>query len=165
VRQALASADPPERKTPERPEIAFGPYRKIVTQWLKDDLTMPRKQRHTARRVWQRLIAEHGADLAESTVRSAVRAIKAELSRNVEKVPVVQQHLLGKEAEVDFGDIHAVIAGQMTKLQLFVMRLSGSGKAFHCAYLTNDSPAFLDGHVCALLRTSMACLRAFAMTT
>lgn len=56
VRQALASADPPERKAVERPEIAFGPYRKIVAEWLKADLEMPRKQRHTAQRVWQRLL-------------------------------------------------------------------------------------------------------------
>lgn len=80
-------------------------------------------------------------------MRRGVSVIKADLARNVAKVAVVQEHELGKEAEVDFGDIHAVIAGQMTKLQLFVMRLSGSGKSFHRAYLTNDSPAFLDGHV------------------
>jgi transposase len=147
VREALASAQPPDRKTPDRPEAAFGPYREIVTEWLEADLKMPRKQRHTAQRIWQRLVDEHEASVSERTVRRGVSAIKADLACNVAKVSVVQEHQLGKEAEVDFGDIHAIIAGQMTKLQLFVMRLSGSGKSFHRAYFTNDSPAFLDGHV------------------
>lgn len=147
VRQALASAEPSERKVPERPEVAFGPYREIVTKWLTDDMLVPRKQRHTARRVWQRLVDEHNAEVAESTVRAAVAEIKADLFRNVAKVPIPQEHHYGHEAEVDFGDIHVVLAGVMTTLQLFVMRLSGSGKAFHRAYFTNDTPSFLDGHV------------------
>jgi len=68
VRQALASAVPPPRKTYRpQPGPAIGPYAAIIDEWLLADRDVPRKQRHTARRVWQRLVAEHGASVAEVT--------------------------------------------------------------------------------------------------
>ena len=80
VRQALASAVPPPRKVyPERPRPAIGPYAAIIDGWLVADRDVPRKQRHTARRVWQRLAAEHGASVAEGTVSRYVARRRAEL--------------------------------------------------------------------------------------
>ena len=62
VRDALANAVPPPRRTyPRRPRPAIDPYVEIIDGWLIADRDVPRKQRHTARRVWQRLVAEHGA--------------------------------------------------------------------------------------------------------
>jgi hypothetical protein len=59
VRQALASAVPPARKVyPRRPMPAIDPYVEVIDSWLLADREVPRKQRHTARRVWQRLVAE-----------------------------------------------------------------------------------------------------------
>jgi lambda repressor-like predicted transcriptional regulator len=66
VRQALVDAVPPPRKTPVRVALALGPYVSTVRRWLTEDLDAPRKQRHTARRVWQRLVEEEGARVAES---------------------------------------------------------------------------------------------------
>ena len=48
----------------------LGPHEATVRGWLVEDLDAPRKQRHTARRVWQRLIEEQGAQVAESSVRA-----------------------------------------------------------------------------------------------
>jgi transposase len=59
-------------------------------------------------------------------------------------------HLPGAEAEVDFGEFHAVIAGVLLKLWMFVMRLSCPGRAFHVAFATQAQEAFLEGHVLAL---------------
>lgn len=74
VRQALGSPVPPERKRPEgRPAPKLGEYRELVDSWLIADLTAPRKQRHTAKRVHQRLVEEHGADVSERQVRRYVR--------------------------------------------------------------------------------------------
>ena len=150
VRQALASALPPPRKAyPARPRPAIGPYEAIVDGWLLADREVPRKQRHTARRVWQRLVAEHGAEVAEVTVSRYVARRRAELGLDRTEVMVPQAHEPGAEAEVDFGEFHAVIAGVLAKLWLFVLRLSCSGRAFHVAFATQAQEAFLEGHVLA----------------
>jgi len=69
VRQALQSAPPPPRKPAARAAPKLGPHRATIREWLIADLGAPRKQRHTARRVWERLVDEHGATVAEATVR------------------------------------------------------------------------------------------------
>src|SRR5277367_2365209 len=150
VRQALASAVPPPRKEYlPRPRPAIGRYAAVIDEWLVADRDVPRKQRHTARRVWQRLVAEHGAALAEVTVSRCVARRRAELGLNKVQVTVPQAHAPGAEAEVDFGEFHAVIAGVLLKLWMFVMRLSCSGRAFHVAFATQAQEAFLEGHVLA----------------
>lgn len=53
IRQAIAAALPPPRRPSERVAPALGPHRPTILAWLTADLTAPRKQRHTARRVWQ----------------------------------------------------------------------------------------------------------------
>jgi transposase len=150
VRQALASAVPPPRKEySPRPRPAIGPYAAIIDEWLLADRDVPPKQRHTARRVWQRLVAEHGASVAEVTVSRYVARRRAELGLDEVQVMVPQAHAPGAEAEVDFGEFHAVIAGVLVKLWMFVMRLSCSGRAFHVAFATQAQEAFLEGHVLA----------------
>ena len=149
VREALASAVPPPRKAyPPRARPAIDPYVEIVDGWLLADRDVPRKQRHTARRVWQRLVAEHGATLAEVTVSGYVAGRKVELGLDRVEVAVPQTHPPGAEAEVDFGEFYATVAGVWVKLWMFVMRLSHSGRrAFHVAFATQAQEAFLEGHV------------------
>jgi len=151
VREALANAVPPPRKAyPPRARPAIDPHVEIIDGWLLADQDMPRKQRHTARRVWQRLVAEHGATLSEVTVSRHVARRKVELGLDRVEVGVPQTHPPGAEAEVDFGEFYATIAGTWIKLWMFVMRLSHSGRAFHVAFATQAQEAFLEGHVLAL---------------
>ena len=99
VRQALLSALPPaKRSAVGRPAPKLGPYRAIVDEWLEADREAPRKQRHTAKRVWSRLVDEHGADVAQSTVRDYVRQRKRALGWPVGEVFVPQVHAPGVEA-------------------------------------------------------------------
>jgi len=147
VRQALEGAVPPPRKTPERQAPALGPHEATVRAWLVADQAAPPKQRHTARRVWQRLQQERGAVVAESTVRALVAQVRAELARDVSKVTVPQEHAPGEEAEVDFGEFRAEVAGVGVRLWLFVMRLSWSGRGFALAFSHQAQEAFFEGHV------------------
>jgi transposase len=150
VRQALASAVPPPRKAyRRRPRPAIDPYVEVIDSWLLADRDVPRKQRHTARRVWQRLVAEHDAALAEVTVSRYVAGRRVELGLDRVVVAVPQAHLPGAEAEVDFGEFSATVTGVLITLWMFVMRLSHSGKAFHVAFATQAQEAFLEGHVAA----------------
>ena len=150
VRQALASAVPPARRAyARRSRPAIDAYVEVIDSWLLGDREVPRKQRHTARRVWQRLVAEHQATLAEVTVSRYVARRRCELGLDRVEVMVPQTHPPGAEAEVDFGEFYATVAGVVIKLWMFVMRLSHSGKAFHVAFATQAQEAFLEGHVLA----------------
>jgi transposase len=147
VRQALVDATPPSRKVPDRQAPATGPHVDLVRRWLIEDLKVPRKQRHTARRVWQRLVEEQDAQVGESTIRNLVARLRTEIGANRCQVMVPQTHPPAEEAEVDFGEFAASIAGQVMKLYMFCMRLSHSGKAFHFGYANQTQESFLDGHV------------------
>jgi transposase len=147
VRQALADATPPARKVPERLAPATDPYVDLVRQWLMGDQAAPKKQRHTARRIWQRLVEEEDARIGESTVRNLVTRLRIEIGADRCQVMVPQTHPPAAEAEVDFGEFTASIAGQVIKLYMFCLRLSHSGKAFHFAYANQTQESFLDGHV------------------
>ena len=147
VRAALESAVPAPRKTSERAAPKMDEFKAIIDGWLEADRSLPRKQRHTARRVWQRLVDEHDADVGESTVRRYVKVVRERQETSLIEVAVPQHHPLGEEAEVDFGSIHVYLAGVLTEVAMFVMRLSASGRAFPVAYLNEAQEVFLDGHV------------------
>lgn len=147
VRAALASAVPLARKVAVPRASKIDAWKPVVDGWLAADREAPRKQRHTARRVWQRLVVEHDAQIGESTVRRYVAQVHAEHATPLPQVIVPQTHLLGAESEVDFGTISVYLAGVLMEVSLFVMRLSASGRGFCRAYLNESQEVFLDGHV------------------
>jgi transposase len=148
VRQALEAAVPPPRKQyAPRPRPALDAWVAVIDGWLLADRQAPRKQRHTARRVWQRLVAEHGAVVAEVTVSRYVTRRRRELGLDDIEVAISQIHLPGAEAEVDFGEFHSLLGGVDVTVWMFVMRLSHSGRAFHMAFGNQAQESFLEGHV------------------
>jgi transposase len=148
VRQALASPVPPVKCSPQgRPAPKLGAYRPLIDAWLEADREAPRKQRHTAKRIWRRLVDEHGADVAETTVRDYVRARKRVMGWSVGEVFIPQVHAAGAEAEVDWGQAQVDLAGVPTRVHLFLMRASFSGAAFCQASPAETQQAFLELHV------------------
>jgi transposase len=147
VRQALAASEPPVRKKSPRSFPVAGRWEPIARQWLEADANVHRKQRHTAQRIWERLVDEHGAQISPSAVRAMVARLRAELGQQLVEVTVSQTHGAGAEAEVDFGEFFADLGDGLVKVHMFVMRLSCSGRAVHYAYSAPSSEAFLDGHV------------------
>jgi transposase len=152
VRQALASALPPPRALPARPSPVMGPWIPTIRAWLLADREAPRKQRHTARRVWQRLTEELDADVAEPTVRHVVRKLRAELGPGIAEVAIVGRHEPGEEAEVDFGQATVSVSGEPVVVHLFHLRLSASARSVTLAFLAEDQAALLEGHVIAFER-------------
>jgi transposase len=151
VRQALASAVPPVKRSPvSRPAPKLGEFRAIIDAWLIADREAPRKQRHTAKRIHQRLVDEHGAEVAEVTVRQYVRARKRQLGWPVADVFIPQHHEPGAVAEVDWGQAEVDLAGERVTVHLFVMRASFSGATFCQASPVETQQAFLELHVQAL---------------
>jgi transposase len=159
VREAVGSPVPPPRKCPPRSMPVLDQVRGLIDAMLVEDLSAPRKQRHTAKRVFERLRGEHGAAVSYSYVAKYVHrrrpqiaveaAARAAAGSGVVDGFVPQQHPPGAEAEVDFADLWVRLAGQMTKCFLFTLRLSHSGKAVHRVFASQGQEAFLEGHVAA----------------
>ncbi len=150
VRQALDSAIPPPKRAPEvRPAPKLGPYRVVIDEILIADREAPRKQRHTARRIWQRLVEEHGAVVSERQVCRYVHDKRRELGDVGEVfVPLISD--AGVEAEVDWGQAEVLLRGEPVVVHLFAMRACFSGAAFVIAFQDETQQAFLEGHVRAL---------------
>lgn len=149
VRQALSDAVPPARKVAERSSpVLDAQIRAQIDQWLVGDAKAPRKQRHTARRVFVRLRQETAFAGAESTVRRYVCARRRELGVGKEVfVPLV--HVPGAEAEVDWYEATVAFPDGEQVVQVFSMRACHSGREFHMAFPRQTQQAFLEAHVAA----------------
>jgi transposase len=143
LKKILAHDEPPgyrRSRAIRRPTIE--PVLPIIRQILDDDKTAPRKQRHTAHRIWQRLRDEHGFTGGYTVVKDAVRAMKV----GAKEVFLPLSHPPG-EAQVDFGFAEAVIGGVPTQVALFVMSLPYADAVYCQAFPRECTEVFLDGHV------------------
>ena len=95
VRNALASAIPSERKVVPKRRPKLGQYEATVRKWLAENVDLQRKQRHTATRIWERLIDECKADVSPSAIRVSVKERKAEINPLVPTTMIPQIHSPG----------------------------------------------------------------------
>jgi transposase len=151
VAEALTSAWPKPRTPLPRRMSRLDPFKPAIDDILRADLSAPRKQRHTVRRIFARLIDEHGMHgVSYQVVRSYVAdrkpKIRAEAGRGPIEVFLPQSHRPGEEAEVDFGEVVINLRGTPVTCMLFSLRLSFSGKAVHRIFASGGHEAFLEGH-------------------
>lgn len=130
-----------------QPYPVLGPHIEVIEQWLADDKGQPKKQRHTAVRVFHRLQQEYDFTGSETTVRKYVREAKLRLGLSGQQAFIVSDPLVGAEAEVDWGNCHAIIDGTAVQLQLFCMRSKYSGKHFVRCYPCERQQALFDAHI------------------
>jgi transposase len=150
VREALASAIPRERKRAERESPQLEPVREFIDSILEADLKAPRKQRHTAHRIYQRIGQERPeSSIGESTVRRYVGNRRRELGLGGRQTCIPQSYQWGVEGQVDWYEAQAEIDGERRVLQVFCLRSMASGGAFHRAYARATQQAFLEAHEAA----------------
>lgn len=149
IRQALNDAEPPKRKKIARETCTLTPSIKyFIDHWIQCDQKSPIKQRHTAHRIFTRLVEEHEFAGAEPTIRKYVGQRRRELLQTKEAF-IIQVHNHGEEAEVDWYEAQVDFPKGRSKVYIFHMRACASGKEFHKGFLTQSQQAFFEGHMAA----------------
>jgi transposase len=142
LRKILTHEEPPGyRQSRPRRKRKLEPFLPIIYQILQDDRRAPKKQRHTVKRIFQRLRDEHGYEGGETVVKDVVRAWR----QGQKEVFLPLSHPPG-EAQVDFGQATIKLDGVDTKVALFVMTLPYSGAIFVQVFPRECTEAFLEGH-------------------
>ena len=127
---------------PRRPKL--DPYRGVIDRILEEDRSLPKKQRHTAKRIYERLRAEHEFPGRYTIVKDYVR----ERRLRTREMYVPLSHAPG-HAQCDFGQAKAVIGGVERTVHYFVLDLPHSDGCFIKAYPAETTEAFCDGHISA----------------
>ena len=141
LKKILEHSEPPGyRMDKARPKPKIGPYLEQIEQIIEDDKQYPKKQRHTAKRIYHR-IKEMGYEGKYTQVKEAVRKIK-KVSREV-FMPLI--HRPG-EAQVDFGYALAKVSGELRKVALFIMALPYSDAFFVTAFDKECTETYWEGH-------------------
>jgi len=143
LEKILAHPEPPGyRRTAPRPKPKLGVFLPVIDEILEADKDAPPKQRHTARRVFERLRDEYGYTGGITQVREAV----AQARRHSKEVFVPLSHRPG-HAQFDFGHAVVRIAGIETKAHLAVMTLPYSDTYFLSAYPAECTETFQAGNI------------------
>jgi len=142
VKKMLRHSEPPgyrRGQPPKRPKL--DPFTAIIDRILEEDRAVHRKQRHTAKRIFERLRDEHGFTGKQTIVKDYVR----ERRRRLREMFVPLVHPPG-HAQADFGEADAIIAGVERRIHFFIMTFPHSDACFVVAYPSATTEAWLDGH-------------------
>jgi len=141
LKKILEYSQPPGYRLKEpRPKPKIGPYLERIAQIIEEDKALPKKQRHTAKRIYERL-REMGYEGKYTQVKEAVR----ELLRVKQEVFMPLVHRVG-EAQVDFGYALAKVAGGLRKVGFFLMVLPYSDAFFVRVFERECTESYWEGH-------------------
>lgn len=134
---------PTYKRSVPAPKRTIGPFLKVVQQWLQEDKQRPAKQRHTAKRIYERLQAEYGYQGSDRTVRREVKRLRGKVPES--HVPQTYQPAEG--GTFDFGEAYVLLGGRETKVHLGCLRLDYSSHYFVCALPTERREALFECHL------------------
>jgi len=141
LRKILEHPEPPGYRLKEpRPKPRIGPYLERIAQIIEEDKALPKKQRHTAKRIYER-IREMGYEGGYTQVKETVR----ELNRVKQEVFMPLVHRVG-EAQVDFGYALVKASGVLRKVGFFAMVLPHSDAFFVMAFERECTESYWEGH-------------------
>lgn len=142
LKKILAHEEPPgyRRKQPRAKPI-LGPFLSIIHEILEQDRQAPKKQRHTAKRIFDRLRKEHGYPGGETVVKDAVRAWRQGQAEVF--VPLSHPPTHG---QMDYGEATVRIGGEPVKVAFFVMTLLYSDAIFCQVFPRECTETFQEGH-------------------
>jgi transposase len=147
VRKMLEDSSRPRyRLSQPRGSPMLGPHKPLLQLWVEEDSRKVKKQRRTAKRMYQLLREEHGYMGAESSLRAYVGKLRA---KTKQKLYIPLAYAPGETGQLDFGEGEVTIAGERVTAHLFLMWLGYSGAPFVQAYPTEMQEVFFSGHVAA----------------
>jgi transposase len=147
VRKVLNGKFPNYSKRKEQPYPALGPYLATIDAWLETDKEVHKKQRHTATRIYHRLVSEQAYPGSETSVRRYVRDAKLRLGLSLSKAFIPCQADIAAGAEIDWGVADIYLRGEPARIRVFCMRSKYSGRVFVRAYPCERQQAFFDAHM------------------
>ena len=115
----------------------------IIDQWLEDDQKHWNKQKHTAIKIYKRLVEEYNFKGSASNIRKIV----AKRRKEIQEVFIPLDFQLGHQFQFDWGEADIILQGQTQRIYIFCVQLSASRMRFVRAYLHEKQEAFLDGFV------------------
>jgi|TARA_B100000315_G_scaffold244583_1_gene269316 transposase len=141
LKKILQHSEPPGYRTESpRPKPKIGPYLEQIAQIIEEDKQFPKKQRHTAVRIFHR-IKGMGYQGKYTQVKESVR----EMKRLKREVYMPLNHRPG-EAQVDFGYALAKVSGVLRKVAFFVMALPYSDAFFVMSFERECTESYWEGH-------------------
>jgi transposase len=142
VRKAIRDASVPKyHLVKARSSPVMDPFKAIIERWLEEDKSQPRKQRHTAHRIYERLVSEHYFSGGERTVRQYVSQLKPKF----QEMFIPLEFDPGADAQCDWGEAFVYMGDKLVPVQVLCMKLSYSGKPFVMAFPTQRQEAFFEG--------------------
>jgi transposase len=145
IRNSLVSGSPKHYQlAAAKPGPVFQPFQVRVEELLAQNDSLPRKQQYTSHKIFE-IIQSEGYLGCESRVRQYIAQWRATHSQREAFLPLAFDP--GKDAQVDWGEAVAVIAGVRQTIQIFVMRLCYSRRTFVMAFPSQKQESFFFGHV------------------
>jgi len=142
VKKAISDASVPEYHLAKaRSSPVMDPFKAIIEKWLEEDKSRPKKQRHTAHRIFARLVGEHHFTGGERTIRQYVSQIKPKF----QDMFIPLEFDPGADAQCDWGEAFVYMRDKLIPVQVLCMKLSYSGKPFVRGFPTQRQEAFFEG--------------------